>query len=158
MTDAVYTTDIPPTAYQNTHYLGFTNANHKYETTSIPGEFPLSRASDGAGAGDAWSISFWYERSGSQYGQLITAWNNTNNKAITIWHDSLHRIYLLLGNSQGDFLSFSTPSDVIADGSGGQHILVTYNGGETGGASAAATYVANFKIYIDGTSQSLAWC
>ena len=115
--------------------------------------------STGYGSQHAWSLSLWVKGSTSNSGQTIFYFGNNdvvNNGHIELRqtnHNGAKRLRLRYG-SNGNHLQFTTPSGSITPSSW-QHVLVTYNGGETGVASGSmSTYYGAFKIYIDGVLQT----
>ena len=119
----------------------------------------MERAANGAGAGDAWSISVWLKGSTDTSGQTIFyygASDTTNNGHVELRQTSnqgLKRLRLRYG-SNVNYLQLTTPSGTITPSSW-QHILVTYDGGTTGvNSNDVTSYYSRFKIFIDGVQQS----
>ena len=159
VTNFTITLNVVEPTYTNTSSLFFEDAVQSYLGGNAALVTALERAANGAGAGDAWSIGFWYKGSSNNQGQTIFYFghNDTvNNGHIELRqtnHNGLKRLRLRYG-SNVNYLQFTTPSGSVTPGTW-QHFLVTYDGGTTGSASGSvSTYYTRFKIYIDGVLQA----
>jgi len=119
----------------------------------------LGRSANGAGSGDAWTISLWYKGSSPNQGQTILYFGNsdvTNQGFFELRqtnHNGQKRLRFRYG-SNNNYLQFTTPSGSITAGTW-QHVLISYDGGTTGAASGSInSYYSRFKIYIDGALSS----
>lgn len=154
------TLNVQEVTYTNTKSLLFEDGDSSYlgaNASLIDGI--LGRASNGAGSGDAWSISLWYKGSTSNAGQTIFYFgdNDTVNgghvELRQTNHNGLKRLRLRYG-SNANYLQFTTPSGSI-DPTAWNHMLVTYDGGTTGTSSGSMSdYYSRFSIYIDGVAQT----
>ena len=147
--------DVPPSAFPNIFSLKFTAADQNYQDTPPVG-FPMLRAGNGAGASDAWSISFWYKGPGGVMGQIIGAQEGNNTVGIGIVILANNRVSISPGDIiAGNNLDMTTPISSVPINTW-IHVLITYDGDVTGDPSATfATLSGHFKIFIDGTSQVL---
>ena len=114
----------------------------------------LGRASNGAGSGDAWSISLWFKGStDTSNGQTIFYFgdNDTTNGGHMYlrYQGGNNRIRFRYG-SGSNHLNFHSPDNSINDNTW-HHIFVAYDGGTTGASSGEInSYYGRFNIYIDG--------
>ena len=145
--------------YTNTKSLKFVDGVSSYLGGNAALVTSMERASNGSGSSDAWSFSLWFKGSTANSGQTIFYFGNNdvvNNGHIELRqtnHNGLKRLRLRYGTN-GNHLQFTTPSGSI-NPSSWQHVLVTYDGGQTGVASGSMpTYYGAFKIYIDGALQT----
>lgn len=145
----------PP--YSNTKSINFVNQDYLGANASLLDPI-LGRSSNGAGSGDAWSISMWFKASTTTAGQTIFYFGDndtTNGGHIQVQQigSSTNRTLRLRYGSANNRLSMQTP-DVLVPGTW-QHILITYDGGTTGASSGDInSYYSRFNIYIDGSSQT----
>ena len=154
----VLTVSAPP--FSDTKSVNFQNQDWLGANASLLDPI-LGRASNGAGTGDAWSLSFWYKGSSDNQGQVILYFgdNDTTNGGYVELrqtnHNGLKRLRLRYG-SANNHLQLTTVSGSISPGTW-QHVLVTYDGGTTGSSSGSMTaYYGRFSIYIDGVLQTTA--
>ncbi len=112
----------------------------------------LERASNGSGASDAWTISFWIKPANISNGQCLFYFGNndtTNNGYIEIRQVATSKIRLRYG-SGNNYLQIQTDADTLTH-SQWNHVMVTYDGGTTGASSGSlSSYYNRFKIFIDG--------
>jgi hypothetical protein len=115
----------------------------------------LTRASNGAGASDAWSISMWVKPVGNQNNQTLFYYggdDNNNEGHIMLRYyggTSLQAVQLEYG-SNNNHLRMITPS-VSFPRNTWTHLLLTYDGGTTGSASGSlSTYYSRFNFYVNG--------
>lgn len=146
----------PP--FSNTKSVNFQNQDYLGANAALV-EPVLGRSANGAGSGDAWSISLWYKASFDTSGQVLLYFghNDTTNSG----HFELRqtnnagqkRLRLRYGTSN-NYLQLVTPSGSLTPGTW-QHVLVTYDGGTTGVSSGSlSAYYGRFKMYIDGVLQT----
>ena len=153
------TLNVQELTYTNTKSLFFEDGVSSYLGGNAALVTSMERGGNGTGASDAWSISLWVKGSTANSGQTVFYFGNNdvvNNGHIELRqtnHNGAKRLRLRYG-SNGNHLQFTTPSGSITPNSW-QHVLVTYDGGETGVASGSmSTYYGAFKIYIDGVLQT----
>lgn len=119
---------------------------------------PLYRASNGAGSGDAWTISLWFMPSSNNQTQTILFFGGNdlaNEGAVRLEHRGADDHVRLYYGSNNNYLRLDTPDSSVTDGTW-HHILVTYDGGTTGAASGdISDYYGRFEVWIDGVSQTL---
>lgn len=145
----------PP--YSNTKSVNFLNQDYLGANASLLDPI-LGRTSNGAGSGDAWSISLWFKASSNTAGQTIFYFGDndtTNGGHIQVQQigSSTNRTLRLRYGSANNRLSLQTP-EVLVPGTW-QHILITYDGGTTGASSGdISSYYSRFNIYVDGSSQT----
>ena len=144
----------PP--YSNTKSVNFQNLDYLGANASLL-EPTLGRSSNGAGSGDAWSISLWFKGSTDTNGQTIFYFGNndvTNGGFVELrFVGSTDKLRLRYG-SNNNFVQLNTPTDSVPAGDW-KHILVTYDGGTTGAASGSlSNYYSRFHICIDGVNQT----
>lgn len=116
----------------------------------------LGRASNGAGASDAWSISFWFKgSSSSSNGQTILYFGD--NDVTNSGH--LHLRYLggndrlrLAYGSSNNKVQWDSANNVLPANTW-KHVVVTYDGGTTGASSGSlSNYYNRFKVLVDGVN------
>jgi len=153
------TLNVLEQTYTNTKSLNFEDGVSSYLGGNAALITSLERASNGSGAGDAWSFGLWFKGSTASSGQTVFYFGSNdvgNNGHIELRqtnHNGLKRLRLRYGTN-GNYIQITTPSGSI-DPTKFQHILVTYNGDETGVASGdTSNYYGAFNIYIDGVLQS----
>jgi len=112
----------------------------------------LERASNGSGASDAWTVSFWIKPANSTNGQCLFYFGNndtTNNGYIEIRQVATSKIRLRYGSGV-NYIQIQTDADTLTH-SQWNHVMVTYDGGTTGSSSGSlSSYYNRFKILIDG--------
>ena len=151
------TVSNPP--FSNTKSVNFVNQDYLSATANTSN--PFYRAPNGAGASDAWSVSFWFKGGTStNHNQTIAAFggNDTANEG-QVWIkyngqlSSSDRLVLQYG-SDNNRLILETPTGSITPGVW-EHWVVTYDGGTTGSASGSlSSYYGRFSIYKNGVSQT----
>lgn len=124
---------------------------------------PLYRASNGAGAGDAWTIAFWFRGDinisadqtilffgGSDLqneGGVYVGYNGVND-SLDFRYGHTHN------NLSGDFIRLQCPANSLSANTW-KHVVVTYDGGTTGSSAGSINdYYGRFEIFINGVSQS----
>ena len=150
------TVTVTQVAYTNNKSLNFpagnTTAYLQGNHQNVPS---LQRTGNGSGASDAWSISMWVKPSTSTTNQTFFYYGGD---------DLANEGRITLTQFQGNNLLFSygSTSNYIAHiGVGnfptGQwnHVLITYDGGLTGNASAdVSNYITAFTFSINGVNGS----
>ncbi len=151
------TVSNPP--YSNTKSVRFNN--NDYMNASASTSNPMYRASNGAGSGDAWTISLWFKAGTSGDSEqtiVMFGGSDQNNEGrVHLWYDGSNNdkhIRLRYGTNN-NYLEFETPNNGIVQGVWNQ-IIVTYDGGTTGNNQAQLNnYYGRFDIFINGVSQTL---
>lgn len=142
-------------AFNNTRSVKF--KNNDYAAATATTAHPMYRASNGSGAGDAWSMATWFKGSNNgSNNQTILSFggNDTNNEGrVTIAFDGSTNSLRLTYGTAFNYLRLITSGGLSHDT--WKHILVTYDGGTTGVASGSINdYYGRFAIYIDGVLQT----
>lgn len=150
------TVSVP--AFSDTKSVRFSNQDYLGANAALL-EPVLGRNANGAGSGDAWTISFWYKASADSSAQTIIYFGNsdiTNQGFIELrqtTHNGLKRLRFRYG-SNNNYIQLTTPSGSLTAGTW-HHIMLTYDGGTTGAASGSVTsYYSRFAVYIDGSAQA----
>jgi len=131
--------------------------NQDYLDAAANTSNPFYRASNGSGASDAWSVSFWFKLGTHTGGgkQTIVSYGGSdedNEGHVFIYHKgSDKRLYLRYGSDNNN-LELKTPTNTFTSGTW-HHVLVTYDGGTTGAASGSINdYYGRFEFWIDGVA------
>jgi len=145
------TVSTPP--FANTKSIQFNNNDYLGANASQVDNI-FGRASNGTGASDAWSLSFWFKGSTDANNSQTVFYFGDNDTA-----NGGHIYVRFLGNqdklrlqygSNNNYLRLETANASIST-SNWQHVLITYNGGTTGASSGdIANYYNRFKIFING--------
>lgn len=150
----VLTVSTPP--FANTKSVKFSNQDY-CGANAAQVEPILGRTSNGSG--DAWTIAFWYKGSADNQGQTIVYFGSqdvTNNGFIELRqtnHNGLKRLRLRYG-SNNNYIQLTTPSGSITPNTW-HHIVLTFNGGQTGSSSSNMnSYYNTLAIYIDEVKQT----
>tara|TARA_R110002012_G_scaffold184031_2_gene350592 strand:- start:360 stop:1646 length:1287 start_codon:yes stop_codon:yes gene_type:complete len=151
----VLTVSEPP--YANTKSVAFVQNDYLSGSASdLSGV--LGRAANGAGSGDAWTISLYFKAGTHTGGAKQTLFyfgdtDHTNGGHVWIYYKgNEQKIYLEYG-SAGNYLRFKTADDSTSVGAW-LHLAITYDGGTTGSSSGSISdYHSRFSIFIDGTTQ-----
>ena len=150
------TVTVTQVAYTNNKSLNFPVGN---TTAYLQGNHQnvsaLQRTGNGSGASDAWSISMWVKPSTSTSSQTFFYYGGD---------DLANEGRITLTQFQGNNLLFSygSTSNYIAHVGVGNfptgqwnHVLITYDGGLTGNASAdVGSYITAFTMSINGANGS----
>ena len=156
-TETVVLTVSSP-AFSDTYSVNFNQSDYLTATASTSN--PFYRTSNGAGSGDAWSVSFWFKGgSSNNQNQTIVGFggNDADNEG-QVWirynaQTTNDRLVLQYG-SNNNRLVLETPNGSITPGTW-EHWLVTYDGGTTGSASGdISNYYSRFSIYKNGVAQA----
>jgi hypothetical protein len=154
------TVSTPP--FSNTKSIILNNNQYLTGNNVVVLNSTFGRLTNGVGAADAWTVSFYFKR------------GNSNNNSQTIFffgqQDTNNRGYIQLkynGNpnigrrltftygTNNNKLVLTTPLNSI--GNDWQHILLSYDGGTTGSSSGSINqYYSRFSIFIDGVLQNTA--
>ena len=151
------TVSSPP--FSDTKSVNFVNQD--YLNAAASSANPFYRASNGAGSGDAWSVSFWLKGGTSNnQNQTIAGFggNDVNNEG-QVWiryngqGGSSDRIVLQYG-TDNNRLILETPAGSVSP-QVWEHWLITYDGGTTGSASGSlSSYYGRFTFYKNGVAQT----
>lgn len=140
-------------SYANTKSLDFANLDYMGANAALlDGE--LGRASNGAGAGDAWTIHLWFKGGTNSNNSQTIFYFGGNDTA-----NSGHLYLRYLGSSdtlrfqygtQNNYLRWTGANNAVPAGQW-KHIMITYDGGTTGSSQADLNnYYGRFTIFIDG--------
>jgi len=122
----------------------------------------LGRTGNGAGASDAWAISFYFKVGGSSNQEQTVFYFGSNDVAngnhIRVWYNgdngSRRQICFRYGTNNNHLL-LKTPVGSVGSNNGWQHFLITYDGGTTGSSSGSINdYYSRFKIFLNGVQQT----
>jgi len=148
----VLTVSSPP--FANTKSVKFESLDFLSATASLL-DGTLGRVGNGAGSGDAWTISFWVKPTSATSGRVLFYYGSsdvTNGGFVEVRLTSANKMRLQYG-SNNSHIKILAPNALTADA--WQHIVMTYDGGTTGASSAdISDYYSRFEIYIDGVSQT----
>ncbi len=151
----VITLTVDPPAFTNTKSTVFQNNDWLQGNAGVL-QNVLGRTGNGLGSSDAWTISLWFKAgtatNASQTILYFGAQDIVNNGSIQLkYNGSLNRLEFRYG-SNNNRLNFATQNNTLPVGVW-KHILITYDGGTTGSASASVNnYYSRFNFYIDGVS------
>ena len=118
----------------------------------------LGRTANGAGSGDAWTISLFFKPSTATNGNQTVFYygyaDTTNNNHFRLrYHGTNQRLEFNYGSTNNRLL-LQTPNNSLITNQW-HHIMVTYDGGTTGAASGSeSSYYGRFDIFIDGVQQT----
>ncbi len=151
------TVSNPP--YSNTKSTQFND--NDYMNADANTSNPMHRAANGAGSGDAWTISGWFQGgTSSDPKQTIISFGGTNKdnegRVWVYWDGNSSKEQLVLKyGSENDWLRFTTPDNSLCDCTW-VHFIITYDGGTTGSNGGSINdYYSRFEIWLDGVSQTL---
>lgn len=145
-------------AFADTKSIRLDNTQYMSATPSV--SHPLYRASNGSGATDAWTISFWFKAgTATQFNQTVLYFGGndpTNDGSVWVKFDGSsgeNRIVLEYGTSSNR-IKMITPASSVTENTW-EHWVITYDGGTTGVASnAVSAYYSRFSIYKNGVAQT----
>ena len=149
------TVSDPP--FNDTKSVNFVNQDYlSGSAAALDGT--LGRAGNGAGASDAWTISFWFKPGTSgNNNQTILYFGDSdldNGGRVQLRFRGGDNALVLFYGSNFNNLQLTTPNDSLTD-STWHHILITYDGGTTGSSSGSiSSYYGRFEIWINAVSQS----
>lgn len=135
-------------AFEDTYSVYMRNDRYMSGNASALGG-ELGRTGAGAGAADAWSISFWIKPSTRAGKHTVCAYGSTQAQ-VWVYHDSDNgRMVLRYGTQYNHLLIRGQTSSLTP--SAWTHFLITYDGGTTdNGSGGIATSYSRFKIYQNG--------
>ena len=153
----VLTVDDAP--YVNAKSLKFNNSD--FLSTIANTSNPFYRASNGAGASDAWTLSTYFKGGSSGNSeQTILSFGgqdaDNEGRVHLFWDNSANDRFICLEyGSNNNNITLKTPADSFTNGSW-RNIIITYDGGTTGSSSGSINdYYGRFEIWINGVSQTL---
>jgi hypothetical protein len=147
--DFTVTVTVASYATTNTKSLRFPNSSSAYLNGNAANVTALQRAANGTGATDAWSISMWVKPSTSTNSQQLFYYGGddlVNEGRIDIVQFQGNNLLFRYGknNNNINFIGVSNfPTNQW------NHILITYNGGDTLTANGGATA---FTMSINGAN------
>jgi len=153
------TVSSPP--FSDTKSVNFVNQD--YSSAAASSANPFYRASNGAGSGDAWSVSFWFKggTSNNQNQTIVGFGGDDRDNEGQVWiryngqGGSFDRMALQYG-SNNNCLILETPAGSVTP-QVWEHWLITYDGGTTGSASGSlSNYYGRFTFYKNGVAQTTA--
>lgn len=155
----VLTVASPP--YSDTKSVAFERNDFAGSSaTPTPLATVLGRTANGAGAGDAWTISFWIkplDNNASQTVLYLGGDDEATEGRVRVRYDGSNndeKIHVDYG-SDSDYVMLSTPDDSVPLNLW-THVLITYDGGTTGSdVGSLSSYYSRFDIFINGASQTL---
>ena len=154
-TNFTVTVNVQEFTYTNTKSLRFAAGSNAYLTGNATNMNVMQRASNGAGASDAWSMSFWIRLGGNSATSTIFNYGGDttlNDGSVILTQQSVNNLVFTYG-SGANYIGF-TASNVVTPTTW-QHVLITYDGGTTGAASGSlSNYYSRFNLVIDGVTQS----
>ena len=143
------TVTVASYASTNTKSLKFPSSSNAYLNGSATNVPSLARAANGAGAGDAWSVSMWVKPSTVTNAQTLFYYGGddlTNEGSITLTQFIGNNLLLKYGNST-DNLNFIGVGNFPTNQ--WNHVLFTYNGADTITANGGATA---FTMTVNGAN------
>ena len=153
--DFTVTINVTEIAYTNSKSIKFPNGSSAFLQGNHAAVTALQRTGNGSGASDAWSISMWVKPSTSTTNQTLFYYGGddlANEGRITLTQFSGNNLVFSYG---------STANYIAHVGVGNfptnqwNHVLITYDGGLTGSASAdIADYITAFTFSINGVNGS----
>jgi len=151
----VLTVEAP--AFNDTKSVSFSSSDLAQASGDKPAVF--DRSSNGSGASDEWTISFWIKtgtHSGGSKQTIIYAGGDDHDNEGHVWvyyKGSEQALYLEYG-SKNNYLRLRTPTNVLSM-SAWKHVLISYDGGTTGAASGSVnSYYGRFTVAVDGVIQT----
>ena len=150
-TDFTVTVTVASYASTNSNSLEFGNGS-TYLQGNAANVTALQRTGNGAGAGDAWSISMWIKPlTSSNYTQTFFYYGGddfVNEGRIELQTFATSHFLFKYGNENGN-IRLAGISKFTVDT--WHHVLITYDGGLTGNTEAdIANYYGAFNVYVDG--------
>lgn len=149
--------DVASPPYSNTKSVRF-NSNDYLDAPATTSN-PFYRASNGSGAADAWSVSFWVKKGSSTSSLRQTIVSFGGNYEFSEGHVQVYytgndsRVGIVYGTFFNN-LTLETPSSSLATDTW-HHLLITYDGGTTGVSSGSINdYYSRFALYLDGSLQT----
>jgi len=148
----VLTVSTPP--FADTKSVQFSTQDYLGANAALL-DATLGRASNGAGASDAWSISFWFKGSSStSNGQTILYFGDndvTNSGHFHLRYRGGNDQLRLAYGSSNNKVQWNSADNVLPANTW-KHVVVTYDGGTTGASSGSlSNYYSRFTVFVDGT-------
>jgi hypothetical protein len=148
----VLTVSTPP--FADTKSIQFNNQDYLGANAALL-DATLGRASNGAGASDAWSISFWFKGgTHTSNGQTILYFGDndiTNSGHFHLRYRGGTNALRVSYGSSNNKVQWNSANDVLPSNTW-KHVLVTYDGGTTGASSGSlSNYYSRFTVFVDGT-------
>jgi len=149
----VLTVSTPP--FADTKSVQFSTQDYLGANAALL-DATLGRASNGAGASDAWSISFWFKGSSStSNGQTILYFGDndvTNSGHFHLRYRGGNDQLRLAYGSSNNKVQWDSANNVLPANTW-KHVVVTYDGGTTGASSGSiSNYYNRFKVLVDGVN------
>ena len=147
----VLTVSTPP--FADTKSIQFNNQDYLGANAALL-DATLGRASNGAGASDAWSISFWFKGgTNTSNSQTILYFGDndiTNSGHFHLrYRAELEALRVSYGSSNNK-VQWNSANDVLPSNTW-KHVIVTYDGGTTGASSGSlSNYYSRFTVFVDG--------
>lgn len=152
------TINVSSPPFSNSKSIQFQNQDWLGANASLLSDV-LGRTGNGSGAGDAWTISFYWKGSSANQGQTIFYFGDndvSNGGYIQLMqiNSSGNKLLRLKYGTNNNNLRIQTASGSITENTW-HHILITYDGGTTGSSSGnISDYYSRFKIFVDGSEQT----
>ncbi|MCJ8334627.1 MAG: hypothetical protein MJH10_10340 [Epibacterium sp.] len=141
-------------SFANTKSIEFANQDYLGANAALL-DAELGRNGNGAGAGDAWTIHFWF-KGGTHQNNSQTIFYFGDNDVTNGGHlfarflggsDTLRFQY----GSGNNYLRWDGASNLLP-ASTWKHVMITYDGGTTGSSSGSlSNYYGRFAVYVDGS-------
>ena len=152
VTSFAVTFNVTSYASTNTKSLKFTNGQSAHLAGNASNVASLQRAANGAGSGDAWSISMWVKPSTSTNSQALFYYGGDafTKGAIKVSQFSGGNMAFIYGNTT-EYIAFFCIGNFPTNQ--WNHVLLTYGGGITGNVQGDfSNYVGEFSVSINGAS------
>jgi len=154
------TINISTPPFANTKSINFNNNDYLGANAALLDGI-LGRTGNGSGASDAWSVSYYFKAgSASNANQTLFYFGSqdvANNGYLQLKYDgssNVKRLTIRYGTNNNR-IEVRTPNNAVTVGQW-HHVLMTYDGGTTGSSSGDINnYYSRFKIFVDGTQQTL---
>lgn len=146
----------PP--FANTKSVNFNHLDYLGANASLL-DGALGRSASGVGAGDAWTISFWFKASHSTYSQMIFYFghsdvdNGGNISVRFLGGYNQDQLRLRYGTNY-NYVQLKTAANTLPHNTW-RHVVISYDGGTTGAnTNDVSDYYSRFEIFIDGVQQT----
>jgi hypothetical protein len=154
------TINVANTPFSNSKSVQFQNSDWLNNSSVSSMSGTLGRVSNGSGASDAWTISF-YLKPGTNTGglkQTIFYYGDSdhdNGGHIWVYYKGSEQAIYMEYGSKNNYIRLKTANSTLSVGSWA-NIILTYDGGTTGSSSGSiSNYYSRFEIFVDGASQSV---
>ncbi len=149
----VLTVSTPP--FADTKSVQFYNQDYLGANAALL-DATLGRASNGSGASDAWSISFWFKGSSStSNAQTILYFGDndiTNSGHFHLRYRGGNDQLRLAYGSSNNKIQWDSANNILPSNTWKQ-VTVTYNGGTTGASSGnLSNFYSRFNVFVDGVN------